>query len=199
MKRNPRCTAVHEAAHAIANCRYGDGFDTVHASALWATFTNSRGKLVQAYGLCEGTLCFPEPIDYLYRDHPHLSHNKTAEYLKYARERAFRCCVNCWVGIEAEKRQCKKSDIYVQLSSSGGDYEACKRVAKFVVHDERDEKVFINAAWNEAAHFVRIPVMWQAINALASLLQARGRIEADEPDVIAITKTVERLNEVQVP
>jgi hypothetical protein len=49
-----------------------------------------------------------------------------------------------------------------------------------------------------ASRYVRpcIREYWEHINALADLLQARGFIEHDEPDVIAITGTINRISEL---
>ena len=48
------------------------------------------------------------------------------------------------------------------------------------------------AVRREVKRFVADAVMWEAINALADLLLMRGRVEAGEPDVLAITSRIKR-------
>jgi len=208
MKRIPRCTAIHEAAHAIANCRYGFGFHTVHVSHAGTAFVNRRGTRVQnAHGMCEGTLDFSDPLFWAHisqvkreNGSPGLDHLCAPEFIRAdARNRAYRYSVDCFAGIAAEVRQSRTSSFAIALSSGRDDYECCKGAAKFVAADERDEHAFIEAAWAEAKRFVRDPAMWQAINALADLLQARGKVESGDADVIAITGIIKRIAELRIP
>jgi len=187
----PRSSAVHEAGHAIAGRRYGFGFESVHVAERGSSLIDGAGRKVG--GFCRGLEWFTD-LDIW----PHIS-EAHENYRIDARERAFRCAVVYLAGSDAEARQSKRSALSSALTGGRHDLVLVGRIAKFIATSKEDEKKFSRATETESRRFVRDPVMWAAINALADLLQARGKGEADEPDVIAITEPIERLADLEIP
>lgn len=194
MRRIQRVTAIHEAGHAIAECRYSDGFYQVHAGP--------------DDGFCMGVDRF-WPLPEKKRELLHLD----------VRRRAFRHIVGCFAGSDAQAIQSKKTTrFYALLSMENADAEERRReffrrsvafgcivdlenafrAAELVTNGEKDFADFLTAAGTESHRFVRDPAMWGAINALADLLQDRGTIKADEADAIAITKRIKRLDDLEI-
>ncbi len=99
-----------------------------------------------------------------------------------------------YAGVAAEARQRRHSSLAVAMTSGYGDLQDCSRAIKFVADDREDELALHRAAEEECRRFVRNPVMWDAIKGIADLLQLCRRVESDDPDVIAITDCIDRID-----
>jgi hypothetical protein len=128
-RRIPRSTAIHEAGHAIAECRYGYGFHVVHVAARSSVFIDRREREVRAAGLCEGTTHFHEPALYGPQGIAHFTKipmqyigtpPKPAIVRAQYRLRAFRCMVVLNAGPAAEARQSKRSGLAVAFTGGYG-------------------------------------------------------------------------------
>lgn len=174
-KRISRSTAIHEAAHGVASCRYGHGF-------LYIKGGDPRTK--------ENPEC--RLLRYL---------DETLDANEWGAEMGFNPVPERWIalrfiivllaGLEAEIRQAKisKKSAFDAYVGSGSDFEQVKGIKKRFF-DKHDENIFIFKAKKEVEKFVNDPVYWQVINALADLIQARGTILGTDPDVKAITDKI---------
>ena len=197
LERIPRRAAIHEAGHAIANCRYGHGIHAVHVTAKESVLLDRKGREVKSGGFCESVQNFNDIhvcahiSDMIAGFRPGSSGWSAEDFRKSIRERAFRSMVAFYAGVDAEARYTKRSGISIAISYGQDDYELAGRIADFVAATDEDRRAFDLAAEAESRRFVRDPAMWDAIERLADLLQLRGSIQCDGPDVLAITESIE--------
>jgi hypothetical protein len=187
----PRKVAIHEAGHAIAHCRYRQGFRMLWASGEGVCFTDTKGRKIGIMGECEGRTF----------EGGALLRDKVPYELERAQYRhdAFRSMVVLFAGGYAEARHLGCLPIPAELGGGYSDFEKVELAAAFVADDEKDKHALFTAAVAEAKRLVSDPDMWGRICALADLLQERGRIEADEPDVAAVIAGVERIPLGEIP
>ena len=109
-------------------------------------------------------------------------------YQPRERDYKLRRAIGLMAGAFAEARYLRKN-AFDRLAryDDGGDLTAARRLLMTSGVTLKDL----------ATHYVRpcIRDYWPAINAIADLLQDRGFIEFDDPDVLAITSTISRLPE----
>ncbi len=99
--------------------------------------------------------------------------------------------IGLMAGPFAQARQSHKSGIDLLNSRYGAcDLATIERLLR------RTSASIEQTAILHARQLVR--TYWPAINAIADLLQARGRIEDDEPDVMRITSGIERIAKLTV-
>jgi hypothetical protein len=173
-KRIPRSTAIHEAAHGIASYRYSSGFQFI---------TGLPDK--ETLGGCIHNETFGEALEMSPCPSP--------------RQLALRYAVIYKAGMYAQARHSKKSIFEIAHFGGGGaaDYEQAQFLTKYyggrigININKEMEMDFSYKTYKEVGKFIRDH--WQPINALGGLIQARGLIQATDPDVKAITDTIERL------
>jgi len=157
----PRRVALHEAGHAIAFCYYGGGFDCI------TVYSKARAQKTGEQACCAASGTFSR---YLSR------REMTAEDRRALRDEAFSDIVISLAGCAAERRH-RKISIAAALGDNGrNDYEKALAVAAFIAVNEDDRKLLMDLSCKEAQRFVRLPVIWGAINGLADLVQQRPRV-----------------------
>jgi hypothetical protein len=171
----PRRVALHEAGHAIAFCYYGGGFDCI------TVYSEARTQKTGEQACCSATGTFSR---YLSR------RELTADDRRALRKEAFSDIVISLAGCAAERRH-RKVSIAAALRDYGrNDNERALAVAAFITADENDRKRLLELSIEEAQRFVRMPVIWVAINNLANLVQERRRVTMGSRDVKAIVAPV---------
>jgi hypothetical protein len=171
----PRRVALHEAGHAIAFCYYGCGFDYI------TIYSKARTQKTGEQACCSASETFSR---YLSR------REITADERKALRKEAFSDIVISLAGCAAERRH-RKISISAALSDYGqNDYEKALAVAAFIAEHDDDRSRLLDLSLKETARFVRIPVIWGAINGLADLVQKHRRITMSSRDVKAVVAPV---------
>jgi hypothetical protein len=171
----PRRVALHEAGHAIAFCYYGCGFD--HITVYSKARTQKTGELA-CCGASETFSCYLSQPDI------------TAEDRQALRKEAFCDIVISLAGCAAEKRYRKISIAAAIFDHGRNDYERACAVAAFIAKDNDDQNLLMDLSLKEAQRFVRMPVIWGAINGLADLVQERRRITMGNRVVKAVVDPV---------
>jgi hypothetical protein len=124
---------------------------------------------------------------------PHFQRGPFSEIAGHARllvqEQAFQFMVAVQAGPEAQARQSKQSRGAIALSGGKDDMSLCLKISEWLRYNGDT----FDAADLETRRFVRDPLMWDAMNALADLLQARGRVERHNRGVKAIIKPIKRI------
>jgi len=174
----PRRIALHEAGHAIAFCYYGCGFDHV------TVYSKARARKTGEQACCSASGTFSY---YLSRS------DMTADDRQALRKEGFSDIVISLAGCAAERRHRKKSIAAAIADYGQNDYEKALAVAEFIAKDDEDQDSLIKFSLKEAQRFVRMPVIWEAINSLADLIQKRGRITKGSRDVKSVVAPVLRL------
>jgi hypothetical protein len=157
----PRRVALHEAGHAIAFCYYGSGFNSI------TVYTKARARKTGEQACCSASGTFSR---YLSR------REMTIDDRQALREEGFSDIVISLAGCAAERRHRKISLAAALLDYGRNDHEKALAVAQFIAKDEEDQNWLLELAIDEAQRFVRLPLIWGAINGLADLVQERGRI-----------------------
>ena len=171
----PRRVALHEAGHAIAFCYYGRGFDCIEV------YSKARGRETGEQGYCSASGTFSR---YLSR------REMPAEERQALRTEAFSDIVISLAGCAAERRHRKISIAAALLDYGQNDYEKALAVAAFIAEDEDDQKRLYHLSLEKAQGFVRMPVIWGAVNGLANLVQKHRRITMNNHRVKAIVDPV---------
>jgi hypothetical protein len=171
----PRRVALHEAGHAIAFCYYGCGFD--HITVYSKARTRKTGELA-CCGASETFSCYLSRSDI------------TAEDRQALRNEAIWDIVISLAGCAAEKRYRRISIAAALLDHGQNDYERAYAVAAFIAKDKDDQNSLMDLSLKEAQRFVRIPIIWGAINDLADLVQERRRITMGSRVVKAVVDPV---------
>jgi hypothetical protein len=151
-------------------------------------FTDYDGKPCVAHGVATGSIPFE-----LHRLGVAFSRLEGAGRTHVVAH-AFRYMTIVLAGPEAETRQRKWSRCATALGGGMDDRNICRQISDWL----GDNESLYEAADLEARRFVRDPAMWEAINALADLLQERGRVRPHDKGVRAITKPIERLAELNM-
>ena len=171
----PRRVALHEAGHAIAFCYYGRGFNYV------TVYSRARTQKTGEQACCSASETFS-----CHLSRPHV----TADERHALREEAFWDIVITLAGCAAEKRHRKISIAAAILDHGQHDYEKALAVAAFVAKDPGDQNSLMELSLKEAERFVRMPVIWGAINGLADLVQERRRVTMGSRGVKAVVDPV---------
>jgi hypothetical protein len=171
----PRRVALHEAGHAIAFCYYGRGFDHI------TVYSEARAQKTGEQACCGASKTFAS----------HLSRRDiTAEDRQALRKEAFSDIVISLAGCAAEKRHRKMSIAAAIRDHGRNDYERALAVAAFIAKNDDDRNLLMDLSLKEAQRFVRMPVIWGAINNLAHLVQERRRVTMGSRDVKAVVDPV---------
>jgi hypothetical protein len=158
-----------------------------------------QAMTMEFWGFCKSKPVFPWPALLKCEGITHFSQRVPADIAPEIWRSQLRCdafceAVICYAGPYAEARHRKRTATSILIFKGGyGDLEDAERAIKFVADDENDETALHEAAEAEANDFIRDREIWAAINGLADLLQARGKVEFDEPDVQAIVGKIKRL------
>jgi hypothetical protein len=191
-------TAVHEAAHAVAACRYKFGFQVVHVT-LGAPIVDRRGRSIRALGFHEGGY---------FNEHKIWSHvsqssagpvmgsdGQLIDFAALQRENGFRAMVIDLAGPVAEARRKRWSLAAVYLSYGRDDFDEALAIAKYLASDAADERTLFDAAEAEAKRC--LSQFRDAINDLAQTLIERLSVEFD--DAPASVHAVPRLEDRIAP
>ncbi len=171
----PRRVALHEAGHAIAFCYYGHGFDCI------TVYSEARAQRTGEQAFCGASGTFSR----------YLSRREMSAGERLAlREEAFSDIVISLAGSAAERRHRKISIAAALLDYGRNDYEKALAVAAFIADDDDDETRLLDLSLKEARRFVRMPVIWGAINGLADLVQKHRRITMGSRSVKAVVDPV---------
>ncbi len=180
----PRRVALHEAGHAVAFCYYGCGFDCI------AVYSRAIAQKTGEQAFCSAYGTFSR---YLSRREINAGDRQAL------RDEAFSDMVISLAGCAAERRH-RKISLAAALREYGqNDYEKACAVAAFITEDDADQNRLLNLSLGEAQRFVRMPVVWGAINGLADLVQKHGRIKMDSRGVKAIVDPVLWLRQTPPP
>ena len=171
----PRRVALHEAGHGIAFCYYGRGFDCIEV------YPKARAQKTGEQAYCSASGTFSR---YLSR------REMAADYRQALRKEAFSDIVVSLAGCVAERRHRKISTAAALLDYGRNDYEKALAVAAFIAEDDDDQKRLLDLSLKEAQRFVRMPVIWSAVNGLADLVQKHRRITMKNRRVKAVVDPV---------
>lgn len=153
-----RTTAVHEAGHAVAYCRFFGGI--YHARIA------PRGtKLSSARGPCFG-----------YVSHPH--QRRTTQD---ARIRTIMCLL---AGPVAQARYERRSLLIISLTGGADDYEQSKTLAK-TIEPMKFYKTVLDQFEDETRTFLSEPGVWDRVLAVADVLMRTGEISGDHELITA--------------
>jgi hypothetical protein len=181
--RQRAVTAVHEAAHAVAACRYRRRFHSVHVG-MGVPILDRRGRSIEAMGLCDGGS---------FDDHrlwSHISESPLAGVASLRREEGFRNMVLTLAGPVAEARHKRQSLASIYLGYGRDDFDEAQAVAKFLAFDAADEEALFQAAEVEAKRCVSL--YRKAIADLADALIERGTVEfGDQPASVRAVQRIE--------
>lgn len=180
----PRRVALHEAGHAVAFCYYGCGFDCIEVYSKAIAQKTGEQACCSAYGTFSRYLSRREI---------------TVGDRKALRDEAFSDMVISLAGCAAERRH-RKISLAAALREYGqNDYEKACAVAAFITEDDADQNRLLNLSLTEAQRFVRMPVVWRAINGLADLVQKHRRVKMNSRGVKAAVDPVLWLRRMPQP
>ncbi|MEG0861517.1 MAG: hypothetical protein RSD81_19600 [Pseudomonas sp.] len=170
MNSRPRCTAFHEAGHALAFWWNGQRIKRVtvrtRAEAQIGPMVDLRGNLQAVKGLVEAEYCVPLPA---------FEPPGIAEYLPSMIELIERDLIHCFAGPVAEAiYRHRPSECCITRSGAGDRHRGMELIALLPARRVLDAQPRAIAR-----SYCLMRRYWSALTAVAQLLQAQGEVNGD--------------------
>lgn len=170
MNSRPRCTAFHEAGHALAFWWNGQRIKRVtvrtRAEAQIGPMVDLRGNLQAVKGLVEAEYCVPLPA---------FEPPGIAEYLPSMIDLIERDLIHCFAGPVAEAiYRHRPSDRCITRSGAGDRQRAMELINLLPARKALDAEPRAIAR-----SYCLVRRYWSALSAVAQLLQAQGEVNGE--------------------